>query len=101
MYCVAAKFTTSEQKASEGGRTPVIAAEVSRFARNTVEFRLFLPHGRASSSVAVLRLSALTEFADSALGVGVIDTHAFANLRLPIEQVLRDERCWCRRIGAE
>ena len=79
----------NEQKASERRRTPVIAAEISGFARNAVEFRLFLPHGRGSSSAQVLRLGALPEFADSALGIGVVDSHAFANLRLPIEQVLR------------
>ena len=40
----------NEQKASERGRPPVIAAEVSGFARNTVEFRLFLRHESRSSS---------------------------------------------------
>src|ERR1700722_14436258 len=77
----------NEQKASERSRTPVIAAEISGRARNTVKFRLLLPHDRGSSSAPVLRLSALAEFADRAFGVGVVDTHAFANLRLTIEQV--------------
>ena len=42
---------------------------------------------RAPHRLAVLRLSALAEFADSALGIGVVDAHAFADLRLPIKQV--------------
>src|ERR1017187_6289056 len=66
-----------QQKASEHSRTPVITAEVARFSRNTVEFRLFLPHGRASSTVPFRPFAPPPEFADRALGIGVVDAHAF------------------------
>src|SRR5580658_10185042 len=39
------------------------------------------------SSAPVLRLGALAELADRTLRVGVVDPHAFANLRLAIEQI--------------
>src|SRR5471030_261168 len=79
----------NEQKASERRRAPVVSAKISGFARNSVELRLFLRHGCASSSTPILRLGALPELADHALGIGVVDAHALADLRLPIEQVLR------------
>src|SRR5471030_2265876 len=79
----------NEQQASERRRAPVVSAKISGFARNSVEFRLFLRHGCASSSTPILRLGALPELADHALGIGVVDAHAFADLRLPIEQFLR------------
>ena len=90
-----------EQKTSEGCRSPVIAAEISGFTRNTVEFRLFLPHGSGSLAVAVLHSCPLPEFADSAFGVGVIDTHAFANLRLAIEHVLRVSNARAARLALD
>src|ERR1019366_5974101 len=79
----------NEQKASERRRAPVVSAKISGFARNSVEFRLLLRHGCASSSAPILRLGALPELADHALGFGVVDANAFADLRLPIKQVLR------------
>ena len=56
--------------------------------------------GAAHSSVAVLHLYA-PEFADSAFGVGVIDTHAFANLRLAIKQVLRVSNARAARLALD
>src|SRR5580700_4108388 len=41
-----------------------------------------------SSSAPVVRLGALAEFADHALGVGVVDAHTLADLRSPVEQIL-------------
>src|SRR5471030_1770922 len=79
----------NEQQAPERRRAPVVSAKISGFARNSVEFRLFLRHRCGSSSAPILRLGALPELADHALGIGVVDTHAFADLRLPIEQALR------------
>src|ERR1035441_10538395 len=79
----------NEQQASECRCAPVVSAKISGFARNSVEFRLFLRHGCASSSAPILRLGAFPELADHALGIGVVDAHVFADLRLPIKQVLR------------
>ena len=48
---------------------------------------------RASSSAALLRLGALAEFANHAFGIGVVDAHVLADLRLPIKQIFGMSDC--------
>jgi len=87
------KVDDDEGKASERRRTPVVAAEVSGFARSAVESYLLLRHDSPSSSAQILRLGAFVEFANRALGIGVADTNTFADSGLPIEQILGMSYC--------